>query len=101
MKRSKIYEALLETDITPLMKFYTYDEIASIFKVPRSTISGIMDIHRDKHRESAFRFSNEVKGYAGAWMDYEGRRAILSLSNDTSDTIVPNNINSLLDELKN
>ena len=98
---NKIYEALLEVDITPLLKHYTYDEIAKIFDISRSAVNRLMNIHTDSNRLNNYKYSTgEKKGYAGAWMDSEERRVILSYQNESSDTIIPNNIESLLESIK-
>lgn len=88
---NKISTALLEVDITPLLKKYTLDEIGDIFNISRATVSKLMDIHIDKNKTNESKYSTgEAKGYAGAWMDSDERRAILSYINESSDTILTN-----------
>jgi len=98
MHISKIYKTLLEVDITPMIKYYTYDEIASIFGIKRSQVSSLIRIHEDNNRINNTTYTNE--GCVGAWMDSDERRAVLSYSNELSDTITPNNIESTLKRIK-
>jgi len=98
MQQSKIFKCLLEVDITPMIKYYTYDEIASIFNIKRSQVSSLIRIHEDNNRINNTTYTNE--GYVGAWMNSDERRAVLSYSNESSDIITPNNIESTLKRIK-